>query len=77
MSKLQKLLERIKNNPRTVRFEELDKILVGAGYERYQSRGGSSHYVYRKMGKMPITIPRKTPYVGEAYVRDVILALMI
>ena len=33
MSKLEKLLQRIKNNPKTVRFEELDKILLNAGYE--------------------------------------------
>lgn len=28
MSKLEKLLEKIKNNPRSVRFDELDRILT-------------------------------------------------
>ena len=56
MSKLEKLLQRIKNNPKTVRFEELDKILLSADYERAQPRGGSSHYTYRKPNAAPITI---------------------
>jgi hypothetical protein len=28
LSKLEKLLERVKNNPKAVRFEELDKLLI-------------------------------------------------
>ena len=75
MSKLEKLLQRIKNNPRTVRFEELDKILSNAGYERTQPRSGSSHYTYRKLGRVPITIPYHRPFVHEVYVRDVIREL--
>ena len=75
MSKLEKLLQRIKNNPKSVRFEELNKILLNAGYERFQPRGGSSHYNYRKIGKESITIPRQIPYVNECYVRDVLEAL--
>lgn len=72
MSKLEKLLQRIKNNPKTVRFEELDKILVNAEYERTQPRGGSSHYTYKKPGSRSLTIPRQIPYVKECYVRDVL-----
>ena len=72
MSKLEKLLQRIKNNPKTVRFEELDKILRREGYETSQPRSGSSHYTYRKPGVRSLTIPRQTPYVNECYVRDVL-----
>ena len=75
MSKLEKLLQRIKNNPKTVRFEELDKVLTNAGYERTQPRRGSSHYTYRKDSRMPMTIPNHKPYVQEVYVRDVIREL--
>ena len=75
MSKLEKLLQRIKNNPKSVRFEELNKILLNAGYERSQPRGGSSHYTYRKDSKEPITIPHHKPYVREIYVQIVIRAL--
>jgi len=75
MSKLEKLLQRIKNNPKTVRFEELDKILRHRGYECSQPRGGSSHYTYRKAGSRSLTIPRKNPYVEECYVQVVLAAL--
>lgn len=69
MSKLLKLLERIRNNPKTVKFEEIDKILLHAGYIRTQPRGGSSHYTYKMVGKENITIPRKIPYINEVYVK--------
>ena len=75
MSKLEKLLQRIKNNPKTVRFEELDKILTNADYECAQPRGGSSHYTYRKPGKNPITVPNHKPYVHEVYVQKIIREL--
>lgn len=75
MSKLEKLLQRIKNNSKTVRFEELDKIFLNAGYEKAQPRGGSSHYTYRKPYNAPITIPYHKPYVNEIYVQSVIHAL--
>ena len=32
MSQYEKLLQRIINNPKTVRFEELDKILISQGF---------------------------------------------
>lgn len=75
MSKWKKLLERIKNNPKTVRFDEVSKILQHEGYEERQPKGGSSHYVYRKDGEPPITIPRALPYVKEEYVKQVIEAV--
>ncbi len=75
MSQLEKLLERIRNNPKTVTFDELDKILCRNGYEKRQPGGGSSHYTFRKSGKPPLTIPKKSPYVKEEYVKLVIEAL--
>lgn len=72
MSKWEKLLQRIRNNPKTVTFEEVDKVLRSIGYKSSQPRGGSSHYTYRKKGCMPLTVPRKEPYVKETYVRIVI-----
>lgn len=46
MSKKDKRLQRIFQNPKDVRFSELDAILIEYGYERRQSGKGSSHYVY-------------------------------
>lgn len=75
MSQLQKLYERIKNNPKTVRFEELDKILIKAGFEKRQPRGGSSHYTYSIAGKMPLTVPFNQPYIKRIYVEKAIEAI--
>ncbi len=72
LSKWEKLLQKIRNNPKTVTFEEIDKVLRSMGYMPNQPRGGSSHYTYRKKGCMPLTVPRKASYVKEAYVKVVI-----
>ena len=70
MSKWEKLLKRIYSLPKDVRFEELRKILETYGYEMRQSRIGSSHYVFRKAGYPPITIPRNEP-IKRPYVESV------
>ena len=74
MSKFEKLLERIKNNPKTVRFEELEKILLRYGFKESQSGGGSSHYIFKK-GEQVFTIPRHGQFVKAVYVLQVIEAL--
>ncbi|SHJ16765.1 toxin HicA [Desulfofundulus thermosubterraneus] len=74
MGRLEKLLERIKRNPRTVRFEELDTILCRAGFVRSQPRGGSSHYIYRK-GPYKLVVPYRQPYILQAYVTRAIKLL--
>lgn len=74
MSQLEKLLEKIKRNPKTVRFEELDKVLRRAGFTRSQPGSGSSHYVYRK-GSLKLVVPYRQPYVLQAYVVQAIKLL--
>lgn len=68
LSQLEKLLDRIRNNPKTVRFEELNKILIKNGFTRRQPHSGSSHYIYTKQGVYPISVPYNSPYVKEKYV---------
>ena len=74
MSKLEKLLQRIKNNPKTVRFEEIEKILVYHGFNESQSGGGSSHYIFKKKD-ISVTIPRHGKFIREIYVKIAIAAL--
>lgn len=74
MSKKEKLLQKIKNNPKSIRFEEIDKLLIDIGCEKRQPRGGSSHYTYTIEG-ITLTIPYKRPYVKEIYVREAIALL--
>ncbi len=46
MEKYLKLLKSIQNNPKNVRFSDLDNVLLHFGYEKRQSGKGSSHYFY-------------------------------
>jgi len=74
MSQLLKLFGRVRNNPKTVKFEELDKLLLAAEFKRRQPRSGSSHYFYSKDGKY-LSVPRKSPYIKETYVEKAIEAI--
>ena len=70
MSKWDKLISRIYNLSRNLRFEELQKVLEAYGYVMYAPRGGSSHYTFRKRGCQPITIPKHEP-IKKVYVEMV------
>jgi len=70
MSRFDKLLERIKSLSKDMRFEELRKVLESYGYTMNVPKGGSSHYTFRKPGKMPITIPKHEP-IKKVYVQMV------
>ena len=48
MSKWDKLIIRICNLSKNLRFDELRKVLESYGYEMYAPRSGSSHYTFRK-----------------------------
>jgi predicted RNA binding protein YcfA (HicA-like mRNA interferase family) len=70
MSKTDKLLQKIRNNPQSVSFEDLDKVLRSFGFEPRQPKGGSSHYFYQRSGFGQITVPRKKPFVKKIYVKN-------
>jgi hypothetical protein len=74
VTKRQKRLERIRGNPKNVRFEELDQLLTDFGFSRRQPRGGSSHYIYVR-DKVRLTIPMNRPHLREVYVRQVLKLL--
>ena len=66
-SRWDKLLVRVKELSKDLRFDELRKILEWYGYEMHAPRGGSSHYTFRKPGCSPITIPKHEP-IKKVYV---------
>ena len=70
MSKWEKLLTRICSLSKDLRFDELRKVLESFGYEMNAPRGGSSHYIFRKSGCRPITIP-KHELIKKVYVEMV------
>ena len=71
MTKRQKRVRRLFQNPRTVAFKELDQVLKSFGFEVRQPGSGSSHYIYTK-GEIQISVPFKRPYVKEVYVKRVL-----
>ena len=70
MSKWEKLIARICNLSKDLRFDELRKVLESYGYEMNAPKSGSSHYTFRKQGCMPITVPKHEP-IKKVYVEMV------
>ena len=70
MSKRDKLLEKIRRNPKDVTFKELDQLLQSFGYELVRTKG--SHSVYRRPGAPPITVARRQPHVHSDAVKEVL-----
>lgn len=68
MSKRQKLLQRLRNNPKIVRFDEVDNLLLGLGFEKRQI---GSHATYR-LNDAIVTIPSRKPYILPVYVKNVL-----
>lgn len=67
MSRREKLLARIRNNPRGVRFEELAKLLEWYGFELKRVRG--SHHAYTR-GHHNLIVPRRKPHLHSYIVKD-------
>lgn len=74
MTRKEKLLQRIKNNPKHASFEDLDKLLLCHGFTRRPQRAGSSHFYYTH-GAHIVSVPYQRPHVGQVYVRKVLQIL--
>ena len=69
MSKWQKELQRIRTNPKNVRFDEIDGLLLGLGFEK---RMKGSHAFY-KYGKYKLTFLSKRLLLGKYMLRKLCL----
>jgi len=67
VSKKDKLLKAIRNNPKDVRFEDLKKLLLAHGYEANNT--GGSHWVFRKNGYPDEVVPYKKPLKAYYVIR--------
>ena len=67
MSKFEKLLQKIKQLDKGLRFDEVKKVLLSYGYEFRFPHGGSSHATFRRAGYDSITIPTHEP-INRIYV---------
>jgi hypothetical protein len=74
LGKLEKLYQRALNNPGSVSFDELSRLLQFWGFTVRQPRGGSSHYVYKR-GAIALSIPRDGKGVKPIYVKRAMAVL--
>jgi len=59
---IEKDLARMKQNPKGVRFRELERVILGSGFRRVNIRG--SHHVYKR-GKRVLTVVK--PHGGHKH----------
>ena len=72
MVRQEKLLEKIRQNPKNVRFQDIDKLLLSFGFEKRQ-RGSHATYVLQGQGR--ITVPFRKPFILPVYVKEVLKLL--
>jgi predicted RNA binding protein YcfA (HicA-like mRNA interferase family) len=72
MVKKEKLLEKIRQNPKNVRFKDIDRLLRSLGFEKRQ-RGSHATYILQGQGR--ITIPVRKPFILPVYAREVLKML--
>ena len=70
MAAFNKLMQKVLDKHKGLRFEDLEKVLTYIGYKMGKPRGGSSHRTFRKAGYPPVTIPDKSP-INSVYVNIV------
>lgn len=70
MSKRTKLLRRMRQNPKSIRFDELCNFLESLGFRKRES---GSHFTFTYPGSRSIiTVPRRIPFVLPVYVKNVL-----
>lgn len=75
LSKKDKAYEKICNNPKNVRFEELDKILKLNGFAREEGGKGSHVVYYNPQTGHELCVPRNKPAIKSHYVKQAILMI--
>jgi len=70
LSKHDKELLAIRNNPKNVRFDVIQRILQNHGFKETAPGSGSSHYTYHR-GIYRVTVVKNKP-VNQIYVKRVI-----
>ncbi len=65
MSKRKKLLDKLRNNPRAARFEDLQTVLTHSGF--VLARIAGSHFIYRHMDGRMCNIQRASDGGAKRY----------
>ena len=70
MPTVDKIIEKMKQQPNGIRAVEAEKVLNAFGYEAVRQKGSHRHYLNKKSGDL-ITIKQETP-LKKVYVVDIL-----
>jgi len=70
MASVEKLIEKMKNQPNGITIEEAAKVLTARGYSF--ARQNSSHCAYKNETGDLITIVKRKPTIKKVYVIDIL-----
>ena len=70
MPSVEKIIEKMKRQPNSIRPEEAEKVLAAYGYLPVRQKGSHRHYLNRKTGELT-TIKQENP-LKKVYVTDVL-----
>ncbi len=71
MTKADKRIQKMRRNPKNVRFDDVDAVLLALGFQKRQ-RG--SHAIYT-LNRWRITIPTRKPFILSVYVKELLVLL--
>ena len=72
MSRQEKLLAKIRNSQKSVRFEDLTKLLEWYGFELKRVRGSHHAYTLRSYN---LIVPKRKPHLHSYVVKDALKIL--
>ncbi|RME59219.1 type II toxin-antitoxin system HicA family toxin [Candidatus Parcubacteria bacterium] len=72
MSKREKDIEKLRRNPKNVRYAELESILLRSGFEKIPGKGSHTKFV---LGDRILVVPFKKPFLKPLYVKQALQAL--
>jgi len=70
MASIEKLIEKMRNQPNGITIEEVSKVLAAKGYSFARQKGLHCHYI-NKTGDV-ITIVQRKPTIKKVYVVEVL-----
>ncbi|MFN5514239.1 MAG: type II toxin-antitoxin system HicA family toxin [Cyanobacteriota bacterium] len=74
MSKLEKLLKKLLNDPPELDYDDVYYILTSFGFQEVSSKG--SHHTFRNNEKLKITVPKKGgKTVKRIYLKQIVKLL--
>ncbi len=75
MASVSDLIQKMRDSPNNVRYEEFEKVMVSVGFQVRRPGSGSSHVTFRHPLLRRIITVKHEPVVKKGYVRRALEAL--